>query len=148
MTSQSKLSPTEAKLLARLVGKHGREEIAALAMTITKPRSVGRPNAGDQPLYDLMQFTDMIEDWTEEHRRAGSPKPFVDAATSLYELLYDGEPDAPKLVSFIDTVKRKRQRGRVLWEDRARQVRAYPKEAKALGYHNLPRWLGRKKSAS
>jgi hypothetical protein len=82
-----------------------------------------------------MSETDWLENVAEEHRKAGSLKPYVDAAIELYEMKF-GKPErdkdgklryimddgvegdspvygrAPELASFLNTTKKKRQRGR------------------------------------
>jgi hypothetical protein len=127
------LSPADAKTLAFLVRKYGREKIALAAWSLVT-RGPGHPSRGLLPYYERMHEADWLEEVAEERRKAGSRKRYVDAATELYEMkfgtpqrdkdgklryltCYDdhGNPvygKAPKPASFLSTIKKKRQRGR------------------------------------
>jgi hypothetical protein len=129
----TELCGDDAKTLAFLVRKYGREKIALAARSLLT-RGPGRPSRGLLPYYERMHEADWLEEIAEEHRNAKSRKPYVDAATELYEMkfgkpqrdkdgklrylmFYDdhGSPvygKAPEVAGFLSTIKKKRQRGR------------------------------------
>jgi hypothetical protein len=82
-----KLAPSDAKKLAALVRKYGREEVIAAAGSVAA-RGPGRPSRGLLPYYERMHAAQLLEEYAEEHRKAGSPKPYVDAAIQYYEMEY------------------------------------------------------------
>jgi hypothetical protein len=105
------LSSSDEKELARLVGKYSREAIAA-ALPNVAPRKAGRPSRGLLPYYERMHEADWIEEQADEHRKAGSRKPYADAEIDLYEMLYDGEETRPDFERWRRTLKKRRHRGR------------------------------------
>jgi hypothetical protein len=129
---RTELSPGDAKKLAALVRQYGWDKIAKAARSIVT-RAPGRPSRGLLPYYERMHEVDWLEDVAEERHKAESHKPYTDAATELYEMKFgtprrdkdgklrylmgciDGSPlygKAPELASFLNTIKKKRQRGR------------------------------------
>src|SRR4051812_31409283 len=130
--------------LARLIRKHGRGLVAA-AVSHVVPRESGRPSRGLQPIYELMHLTDWIEEAADEHRQAGSRKPYVDAELDVYEMQYDGEEKRPNLQAFRKTCKKKRLEGRRHWLELAQKVQENPERAAMAGYslRTLPSWLKR-----
>jgi hypothetical protein len=137
------LSEPDLKELARLVRKYGSEPLAAAAKTIV-PRSPGRPSRGLLPCYERMHLTDWIEETAEEHRQAGSRKPYTDAEIDLYDLQFSGEAKPPDFQKWRKTIKKRRLQGRRDWQQLAQKVREQPEWASAVG-QGLPSWLvGRK----
>jgi len=106
------LSDAHAKKLATLVRKYGPEAIAKAAKAVVT-RKPGRPSRGDFPYYERMHLADWLEERAEEHRAAGSRKPYTDAEIELYELLYGGEEEKRDLQKFRKTIKKARHRGRL-----------------------------------
>ena len=150
--SQS-LSASDTKLLARLVAKYGSKVVADAAQVVADAaqkvplRGRGRPSRGSLPDYERMHIADWIEERAEEHRQAGSRKPYTDAEIDLYDLLYSGEEHRRDLQKFRKTIKKTRQQGRRDWLELARKIQEHPKSASEIGLssENLPRWLvGRK----
>ena len=139
---RSSLSASDAKELARLVGKYGPEVVAAEAHKVPL-RGRGRPSRGDLPYYENMHLADWIEEQAEKHRQAGSPKPYTDAEIDLYDLRFSGEKKPPDFQKWRKTIKKRRQQGRRDWLELARQIREHPKSASAVGLSSetLPRWL-------
>ena len=88
------LSESDTKEVARLVHKYGRDFIAAAAQKVPL-RGPGRPSRGFLPYYERMALADEIEELAEEHRQAGSRKPYTDAEIDFYELEYAGEKNPP-----------------------------------------------------
>lgn len=105
------LTRSDTKALAWLVGKYGRDVIGSLTTMVRLPGR-GRPTRGELPYYERIHFADWLEEVADEHRRAGSRKPYVDAAIDLYEMEFEGEQNHPDLRKFLSTVKRKRLQGR------------------------------------
>jgi hypothetical protein len=105
------LTRPDTKALAWLVGKYGRDVIRSLTTKVRLPGR-GRPTRGDLPYYERIHFADWLEEVADEHRRAGSRKPYVDSAIDLYEMEFEGEQNRPDLHKFLSTVKRKRLQGR------------------------------------
>jgi hypothetical protein len=144
--SRQELSSSDARELARLVGKYGREAVVAVARAVV-PRGPGRPSRGLLPYYERMALTDWIETVADEYRRAGSVQPYKDAELDLYELEYGGQEELRDVQKFRRTIKKARQQGRRDYQELARKIQADPKKASAAGFswEGLPRWLvGRK----
>src|SRR5262249_52342347 len=80
-------------------------------------RGPGRPYAG-KALYERVHWADWVEETAEEHRQAGSRKPYVDALLDLLELTK--EPEAVREIIANETqfntisksFKKKRIKGR------------------------------------
>lgn len=93
---QRLLSGSEAKALARLVRKHGREAIATAARDVPLPRRPGRPSRGDLPYYERMDLAEWIEEQAAEHERNHLSAPYKRAFNDVYEMMYGddlGRPD-------------------------------------------------------
>jgi hypothetical protein len=108
---RSILSGSDTKELARLVRKYGRKVVAAAARTVSL-RAPGRPSRGLLPYYERMHLAEWIEEQAEEHRQAGSRKPYTDAEIDLYDLQFSGEEKPPDLQKWRRTIKKLRQQGR------------------------------------
>jgi hypothetical protein len=107
------------RLLARLVRKYGRALVAAAAGKVPPPRKVGWPARALAAYLERKHEAAWIEDVVEEHRRDGSRQPYLDAEIDLYDLLHSKEAqltlskeDKRALDKFLNTMKRKRYRGR------------------------------------
>jgi hypothetical protein len=59
-----------------------------------------------------MALADEIEELAEEHRQAGSRKPYTDAEIDFYELEYAGEKNPPDFQKWRKTIKKSRLQGR------------------------------------
>jgi len=59
-----------------------------------------------------MHLADWIEEQAEEHRQAGSRKPYTDAEIDLYDLEFSGEKNPPDFQKWRKTIKKRRQQGR------------------------------------
>ena len=115
------LSVGHIRLLARLVRKYGRRLIAAAAGKVQPPRKRGWParEIAAAAYLERKHEAAWIEDVAEEHRRDGSRQPYLDAEIDLYDLLHSKEAqltlskeDKRALDKFLNTMKRKRYRGR------------------------------------
>ena len=107
----SALSEPDKKALARLVRKYDANTIAAAARKV-RLRGPGRPIG--LAFYERVHFAQWFEEVEEEHRAAGSRRPFTDAALDLFEIEYDeAERNVPgKAEKFIAMMKDKRKRAR------------------------------------
>jgi hypothetical protein len=105
------LTLSNTKALARLIGKCGRRTIVAAAKAIPLPRR-GRPSRGSLPRFERVQLTEQIDELAEQHRKAGSRKPYQDAEIDVYEIQFYGAKKRPRLLKFLKTVRRKRLQGR------------------------------------
>jgi hypothetical protein len=108
---RSSLLASDAKELARLVRKYGREPIAAAAHEVPL-RGRGRPTRGLLPDYERMHLADWIEEQAEEHRLAGHRAPYKRAVNDLYDLLYGGGRQDRDPEKFAKTIKKKYLQGR------------------------------------
>jgi len=59
-----------------------------------------------------MHQAEWIEERAEEHRQAGSRKPYTDAEIDLYDLQFSGEEKPPDFQKWRKTIKKSRHRGR------------------------------------
>jgi hypothetical protein len=98
--------------LARLVGKYGRDIIAAHANKV-QLRGPGRPPAGSQPFREALDLAYCFEDLIEQHRRAGSRKPIADAERELFQFEYSEEEQRHpgRFERWRSNIKKKRLRG-------------------------------------
>jgi hypothetical protein len=112
--SSPELSASDTRKLERLVRKYGRDAVATAVgeIEVQEPRGPGRPSRGLLPYYEKMHLADWIEDRAEEHRRAGSVKPYTNAEIDLYEMLYSGGEERRDLNKFRKTRKKARLQGR------------------------------------
>jgi hypothetical protein len=109
--AQLSLSASDTKELTRLVRKYGRAVVATAAGTVLL-RAPGRPSRGLLPYYERMHLAEWIEEQAEEHRQAGSRKPYTDAEIDLYDLQFSGEEESPDFQKWRKTIKKRRQQGR------------------------------------
>jgi hypothetical protein len=148
--AKPKLSAGDAMLLARLVRKYGPEFIAAAAQDIPDKilaRSRGRPLMGDDepfsPYLRKMHLADCIEEWAEEHRDAGSRKPYDDAYFDLYKIRYGHDLIAAAkqrpFAKFQKAIKKDHHQGRRDLLQYAQHLREQPNRI-----FGLPRWLERR----
>jgi hypothetical protein len=105
------LSASDKKELARLVRKYGRRAVVEAAQKVAL-RGPGRPSRGFLPHYENMHLADWIEEQAEEHRQAGSRKPYTDAEIDLYDLQFSGEKKPPDFQKWQKTIKKRRLQGR------------------------------------
>jgi hypothetical protein len=111
--SAPQLSEAETRGLARLVRKYGVETVTAAiaAAKDIRLRGPGRPSRGLLPYFERMHMTEWIEGQAEEHRQRGSTKPYTEAETDTYQMLYDDEKSRD-LERFCKTIKKTRLQGR------------------------------------
>jgi hypothetical protein len=86
-------SASEGRLLARLIGKYGREAVLAAVNASSPPRPRGRPTRGNLPIYENMYLADWFEEAAEEYRQRGSKHPIRDAEIALHEMSFGLAPD-------------------------------------------------------
>jgi hypothetical protein len=108
------LSKADERTLGRLAKKYGRETIAEAAKRIPLPRPAGRPSRGLEPYWERVNLADWIEEAAEEHRAAGSRKPYEDAEVELFQLTRSPEEqrEPGAFQRFQKTLRRKRAEGR------------------------------------
>jgi len=133
----------DTKELARLVRKYGRDAVAAAAQGVPL-RGRGRPSRGLLPVYEMMHLADRIEELAEEHRQAGSRKPYTDAEIDYYDLEFSGEKNPPDFQKWRKTIKKRRQQGRRYYLELTRKIQADPQGAFAATF-SPPRWLVERK---
>jgi hypothetical protein len=133
------LSASDARELARIVGKYGRDTVVGAIESGASPRPVGRPTLGLFPIYKAMHLADWFEDRVEEHLADGSRSPYKDATLELYDLRYSREEQVrgyyeevvrgrkvrkkvPSPTAFYRTIKKTRLRGRRELEELLRKT--------------------------
>ncbi len=141
------MSEEDTEALGRLIGKYGRETIAAaLEVPAAAPPEAGRPSRR-QPLglYGLFASEPIPRDeaadaqqskvraWLKEqeaqHRRARHRSPTKKAQTDLYRLIYGGDQTVREMGAFCASLKR---HGRLTQRDlqylRARNLKEFEGE--------------------
>ena len=100
------LSPKDTKDLARLVSNYGRSIIAAAAKEVPV-RGRGRPKRGPGAYFERVFLAQTVEEWAEEHRKAGSRKPLTEALIDLHYIMYGEDDKKHPVGNFLKTIKRK-----------------------------------------
>jgi hypothetical protein len=130
---KGELSEPDRRELARLVGKYGRDIIAARANDVPL-RGPGRPSAGSRSLREALDLAYCFEDLIEQHRRAGSRKPIADAERELFQFECSEEQQRQpgRFERWRSNIKKKRLRGQ-----RELQRRRAAAKAGALSFQEL-----------
>jgi hypothetical protein len=143
----TRMSAGDAKLLVQLARKYGPAFIALAVQDIPDEvlaRGRGRPIATiEQPYLRKMHLADCIEEWAEEHRAAGSRKPYDDAYFDLYKIRYGHDLIAAEkqrpFAKFQKATKKDHYEGRQYWRGYAYHLREQPNRM-----FDLPYWLQRR----
>jgi hypothetical protein len=83
------LSESDARTIARMIRKYGREVVIVAVGQIPPSGKRGRPSLGMLTYYEAMHLAQWFEEATDEYRSAGSRKPIRDAEIELYQMIVE-----------------------------------------------------------
>jgi hypothetical protein len=109
----STMSEGDQKLVARLIGKYGRETVFAAVEVSPGPQPRGRPSRGKLPLFEDIALAQWFEGEVEEFRDQGSTHPIRDAEILTFQMQFGRAPDpaSREFKAWRLNFKKKRLRG-------------------------------------